>query len=758
MISKSIKILLLEDNPGDARLIQEMLSEARGAQLHLKCVDRLSTGLEHLAAEFFDIIMLDLSLPDSLGFDTFIRVHAQVPKVPIIILSGLDDELMAVKAVQGGAQDYLVKAEVNTNLLVRSILYAIERKRIEDALRDSEQQYRSSINSMRDAIHAIDTDLRIVLFNNSFKQWNKKLGLGTDVIGMDLFEVFPFLPDSVRNEYRKVFDTGKTIITEEETKLGDEEFITETRKVPVYEAGRISRIITIVRDITKRKRAEEKLKLSEEKYSNLFQYSHDGIIIHDLEGNIIDVNKKAVYKFGYNREEILSLKIPDLHPVEALDTLEYAFKKVSQDGFVLFEIDFKEKNGEVFPAEVSSSLFEVGGQKIIQGIIRDITKRKNAEKALKDSESKFRALSENSPNMIFINKMGRVVYANKKCEEIMGYKKEEFYSKDFDFLVLIAPESREKVKVNFNRHMNGEDIPPFEIINITKEGKRIESLLTTRFLDYEGEKAILGIVTDIGKLKEAERILKQDKETFERLVDERTKELVKIQKKLMNAKRLSEIGTLAATVAHELRNPLGVIFTAVFNIKRKNKNPSLEKHLANIERHVMESNQIIDNLLSYSYIKMPNYENIDISEILNEVINTSKDRFKKKKVIFSKKFISIKNIFIEADPLQIKVMFINILNNAYDALTENEGRIEVVGSYNGSDFIKVYFKDNGSGISKEDLKRVYEPFFSSKLKGTGLGLTLCNQIVSLHDGKMKIESEKGKGTTVMVKLPIKQKK
>ncbi|MGA1864777.1 MAG: PAS domain S-box protein [bacterium] len=635
MISKKIKILLFEVNCGDARLIEQVLSEAKGVRFQLKCVDRLSTGLELLDEESFDIVLLDISLPDSFGFETFTRIRSQVPNMPIIILSGLEDELMAIKAVQEGAQDYLFKTEVSTNLLIHAIRYGIERKRIADALHDSERQYRSTINSMRDAIHVIDSDLRIVLLNDAFKQLNKKLGLSTDIIGKDVFEVFSFLPDSVRDEYQKVFDTGKTIITEEETKIGVEEFITETRKLPVYEGGKVSRIITIVRDITKRKKAEEELR---------------------------------------------------------------------------------------------------------------------------DSESKFRTLAENCPNMIFINMNGRIVYANKRCEEIMGYKKEEFYSSGFDFLTLVASGSRKTLKSNFRKHMKGEAIPPFEIIIITRADKRIESLFTTRLIDYEGEKAILGIVTDISKLKEAERILKQGKETFGRLVDQRTKQLVEIQKKLMDAKRLSEIGALAATVAHELRNPLGVIFTAVFNIKRKNKNPSLEKHLANIEKHVMESNQIIDNLLSYSVIKMPNYENINIDELLDEVISSSKERLKKKRVIIVKDSISIKNIFVEADPLQIKVMFLNILNNSYDALTKNEGKIEIEGLYNGGDFIKVHFKDNGSGISKEDLKRVYEPFFSSKLKGTGLGLTLCNQIVSLHDGKLKIQSEMGKGTTVSVRLPVKQKK
>jgi len=123
-----IKVLLIEDNPGDIRLLQEMLS--RGA-FELECAQRLSTGLEQLATGKPDVILLDFSLPDSMGFDTFVKIHAQAPSVPIIVLSGLDDEALMIQAVRAGAQDYLVKGQVDSNLLVRAMRYAIERKQAE---------------------------------------------------------------------------------------------------------------------------------------------------------------------------------------------------------------------------------------------------------------------------------------------------------------------------------------------------------------------------------------------------------------------------------------------------------------------------------------------------------------------------------------------------------------------------------------------------------------------------------------------------
>ena len=138
------RVLLIEDNPGDARLISEMLAEVRSAAFDLEWADDLSTGLERLATGGIDAVLLDLSLPDSQGLDTFVKTHIHAPQVPIIVLSGLDDEELAGKAVREGAQDYLVKGNVDTNLLVRALRYAIERKRAEEAKAKLEAQLRQA--------------------------------------------------------------------------------------------------------------------------------------------------------------------------------------------------------------------------------------------------------------------------------------------------------------------------------------------------------------------------------------------------------------------------------------------------------------------------------------------------------------------------------------------------------------------------------------------------------------------------------------
>ncbi len=232
-------------------------------------------------------------------------------------------------------------------------------------------------------------------------------------------------------------------------------------------------------------------------------------------------------------------------------------------------------------------------------------------------------------------------------------------------------------------------------------------------------------------------------------------ELMRAQKELADAKRLSDIGILAATIAHELRNPLGVIRTAAYNLKRKTQNPLLESHFINIEKKVLESDQIINNLLFYSRIKTPQYENVHIYDLLEECVKNFKKRYNKWKVKLLRKYRGIKENFVEIDPLQIKEVFNNMLNNAYESLADNKGEIEIRAiSDSKSNQIKISFKDTGIGIAQEDLVKLPQMFFTRKTKGTGLGLSVSYQIVKLHGGKIEVESSIGKGTKFTVILPV----
>ena len=170
MMGETTKVLLVEDNPGDARLIREMLAEAGGDAFELEWVSQLSEGLERLSAGKVDLVLLDLGLPDSRGIDTFFRAYSHAPEVPFVLMTGLDDETLALTAIRQGAQDYLVKGETNAKLLLRAIRYATERKRAELALETERQKLFSVLNSLPAFVHLRGPDFMIRFANRRFTE------------------------------------------------------------------------------------------------------------------------------------------------------------------------------------------------------------------------------------------------------------------------------------------------------------------------------------------------------------------------------------------------------------------------------------------------------------------------------------------------------------------------------------------------------------------------------------------------------------
>jgi signal transduction histidine kinase len=259
---------------------------------------------------------------------------------------------------------------------------------------------------------------------------------------------------------------------------------------------------------------------------------------------------------------------------------------------------------------------------------------------------------------------------------------------------------------------------------------------------------------DITEQKRAQEVLERDREEMEKLVRERTSELLTARHEMERAKRLADVGALAATVAHELRNPLAAIKMAAYNITKKSKDSSLSKHLNNIDAKVDESDQIINNLLFYARLQKPHYESIEVYWILKESADHAYGM--RRNVSFLRQYKALKGLKVEVDALQMRELFNNVINNACDAVSDKpKGRIVVKGSVSEREGVfTIAVRDNGSGIEKEYLDRVFDPFFSTKAKGTGLGLTVSSHIVGLHGGMMSVKSPRGRGTTVKISIPL----
>jgi PAS domain S-box-containing protein len=279
---------------------------------------------------------------------------------------------------------------------------------------------------------------------------------------------------------------------------------------------------------------EEEVVESRKDFQTLFNLMPDPVVIINSKGIFLEVNDRVEETTGFEKEELLGknfLRTKIITEKDKAILVKNLAKRMLGMRIAPYEVEVLTKDGRKLPFEINATKIEYEGKPADLVILRDIIQRKKAEAALRESEEKFRNVAEQSPNMIFINKNGKVVYVNKKSEGVMGYKREEFCSPDFDFFTLIAPESKDIVKASFGKHVKGEDIAPYEYTLLTREGKRIEAIITTKLIGYEGESAILGIVTDITERKRMEEKLRQYSEHLEELIQERTENLLESETK-----------------------------------------------------------------------------------------------------------------------------------------------------------------------------------------------------------------------------------
>lgn len=513
-------------------------------------------------------------------------------------------------------------------------------------------------------------------------------------------------------------------------------------------------VLTLAAALFERQQAEEDIKHNEARFRSLVENSFEVIALVDPEAKVLYTSPPTKNVLGYNNSELLGHSMFEwMHPEDVPDIIKTFQELLKKPGSIAHATcQMRRKNGvwRWFEGSAHNLLHDPAIKAIVINY-RDITERKL-------SQEHFEQVVEYSPVAnIMVNHEGKIQLVNKTTETLFGYSREELLNMKIESLVPAQfrghhPDYREGFHQDPKARPMGVER---ELYALKKDGRQVPVEIGLTPIETEQGLCVLASIVDITQRKKAEEILKRDKESLELLVDERSKELIKTQKELKHFSRLADIGTLAATVAHELRNPLGVIHLAAYNLKKEKTELGDNRHLANIEKKVWEGNQIIDNLLSYARIKIPNYENVRIINILDECVASAQERFGEKGIIIEKKYEDGLD-FIETDPNQIREIFLNILNNACQAIATPSGKVELRARREG-DMVKVSIKDTGVGIAPEDMDKIFEPFFTRKSKGTGLGMTICNELVNLHQGKIEIRSQLGEGTEVCVFLPVNRK-
>jgi PAS domain S-box-containing protein len=395
---------------------------------------------------------------------------------------------------------------------------------------------------------------------------------------------------------------------------------------------------------------------------------------------------------------------------------------------------------------------------------REVEERRRAEDTLRLERDKLDAILENvSVGVGVIDTQGTTLLLNPEALRIHGFASEReglkrlaSYRKDFD---LYYPDGRVMPVEEWPvaRALRGEYVRNYEV-KLARKGEAESVIISYSAVPVQGPDGRVSLVVfnmaDITSLKKAAEVLARDRESLERIVHERTRQLVDIRMELERARRLADIGALAATVAHELRSPLAAINAAVFNLRKRQTDAVAGQKMDTITRKVNEVDRTIDNLLSFSGIRAPDLEEIKISELLDETASSLMASYPRFNARLTSDLGEIRDLRITVDPVQIGDVFRNILLNAFQATEGRAGLIQIRGTQTDNT-VTIEIEDNGGGIDSEYLDSVFNPFFTTKPKGTGLGLSLCKEFVGLHKGDITIRSEKDQGTTVVVKLPTK---
>ncbi|HTI11452.1 MAG TPA: PAS domain S-box protein [Puia sp.] len=389
-MNNDLSILTIEDNPSDLFLVEHMLRSSGLMIGNLYSTDRIVQAYEMLQSRPIDLVLLDLTLPDSFGINSFIFLKPVVQRIPVIILTGLSDTCLALEAIKEGAQDYLVKGEFSENLLAKSIQYSLERKRTLENLRESNERFNTVVKATNDAIW--DWDLltnKVFLVGDTYKQL-----FGYDIVNamspMDLWENILHPDDKVRviNKLQNIIREGKLTKWEDEyrlKKMNGEYAYVHDRGYIIYSADRQPvRLIGAIQDITARKRSEEIILASEEKYKQIFYKNPYPTWIYDLDTlQIVEVNDAALEKYGYDKHEFLKLTMRDLHPMgEAEEFMDNLGSLVTIQSIERKFWHHTNKFGELMIVEITSHLIDYFGKMSMQVIINDVTERVRLEKEL----------------------------------------------------------------------------------------------------------------------------------------------------------------------------------------------------------------------------------------------------------------------------------------------------------------------------------------------------------------------------------------
>ncbi|MBF0278058.1 MAG: PAS domain S-box protein [SAR324 cluster bacterium] len=645
-----------------------------------------------------------------------------------------------------------------------------ERKRTEAAIRESESRYKSLFEFSPDGILIADTESYYLDANKSICQM---LGYTREeLIGLHASDIV--VPREIPN-----IDPALTEVRAKSVHSREWRFLRKDGSTFAAEVNVIAlpdgNLQGTIRDITDRKLMEEELLGSKRFTEDIIAFMTDGISILDEQGVHLNVNSSLCKMTGFSVEELIGAGPP--HPYwaeESYQDIEKAFQKTLKGEFENFELIFKRKNGEHFPAIVSPSMvLDEKGRARYFATVKDITLSKQAEKETRENEEFLRmALEKTETGTWDWNLASGGIVLNNFWQTLLGYDPGE---QDFDFewwKKCVHPDSFPAFEKAFNDYLEGRSGDyelEYRIKNKQGEWKWIWAV--GRCVEWDEENAplrIIGTHKDISDRKRNEEELANYREHLEELVTERTLQLETKNRELEQANlHLQEMDRLKsiflASMSHELRTPLnsiigfsGILLMGMAGPLAMEQKKQL-KMVQNSARHLLS---LINDLLDLSKIEAGkvdlNIEDFLFNELVEEVAASFLPLAEAKNLKLTLEIP--RNLKLRSDKRRIQQILMNLLSNAINY--SEKGSIEVVAKKVKRSHLQVEVIDTGIGISSDNLRRLFQPFqqlddtLAKSQEGTGLGLYLCKKLCLLLKGDISVTSVYGEGSTFTFNIPL----
>ena len=487
----------------------------------------------------------------------------------------------------------------------------------------------------------------------------------------------------------------------------------------------------------------------------LLDNSPDAMMALSPQGTVVYWNKGAENTFGYSRDEAIGRELTELIiPADRVAEDEKFVKEVMESGHSTFESLRKRNDGALIPVDISTRVIldDEGRVKYILSSKKDITNRKLAEETLRASELRYRRLFESAKDGILIldADSGQIVDVNPYLIEMLGFSKEEFLGKELWEIGAFKDIFASKVafaELQQRGYIRYENLPLESREGLIRQVEFVSN-------SYQaGESHVIQCnIRDITERKLAEEGALAE-------LQSKTHELASMTQQLWQASKLTTMGELAASVAHELNNPLATIsLHAEILVGQLAADDPKRQSVLVIEQEVDRMAILVSNLLMFSRRSHQQISTINIAEELHNSLEFINYHLSSHRINVARDFANDLPS-VQADRQQLRQVFLNLLANASDAMPDG-GTLTVRAKQqtleNGALDVMIEFSDSGVGVEPENLPKLWEPFFTTKPegKGTGLGLPICRRTVEEHRGTIDIESLPGKGTTVRIILPV----